>query len=408
MTCQADLRFALRGSGSLADLDSDAERHENRKPSIIRRRNTPSPPSARSTAPTRAASTSPCRTAASPSIDGSHAEPGHRRLHLREGPPLRRARLRPDRLLYPAVRKGPKGFAQLRSASRGTTRSATIAERMREARDRWGGESILPYSYGGSNGLLTQDTSDATLFRRLGASRLARTVCAAPTGAANMAMYGKMPSVTYEDYPGGAPDRRVGRQPVGVRHSPRPVHPRGAAPRRDAGRRRSADDAARQAGRHPPGGAARAPTCRWRWRSTATSSRKGAPTTAFLARTRAARSGCASARGRGRSSARPPKPASPADALRTVAELYAATSPALIRCGWGQERNRNGGNASLAILALPAVAGKFGVRGGGYTMSNSASWGITRHVDWRRRAADAPRQHEPPRARAPRRRPIRR
>ena len=29
-------------------------------------------------------------------------------------------------------------------------------------------------------------------------------------------------------------------------------------------------------------------------------------------------------------------------------------------------------------MALPAVAGKFGVRGGGYTMSNSASWGINR------------------------------
>jgi len=31
----------------------------------------------------------------------------------------------------------------------------------------------------------------------------------------------------------------------------------------------------------------------------------------------------------------------------------------------------------MAILALPAVAGKFGVRGGGYTMSNSAAYGIT-------------------------------
>jgi anaerobic selenocysteine-containing dehydrogenase len=68
------------------------------------------------------------------------------------------------------------------------------------------------------------------------------------------------------------------------------------------------------------------------------------------------------------------------DTLRAVAEAYAGTAPALIRCGWGQERNRNGGNASLAILALPAVAGKFGVRGGGYTMSSSAVWGITR--DW--------------------------
>jgi anaerobic selenocysteine-containing dehydrogenase len=68
----------------------------------------------------------------------------------------------------------------------------------------------------------------------------------------------------------------------------------------------------------------------------------------------------------------------PAEALAAVARLYAERSPALVRCGWGQERNRNGGNASMAILALPAVAGKFGVRGGGYAMSNSASWGITR------------------------------
>ena len=51
---------------------------------------------------------------------------------------------------------------------------------------------------------MTQDNFDATLWRRFGTSRLARTVCAAPTGAANMALYGKMPSVTYEDYPEAA------------------------------------------------------------------------------------------------------------------------------------------------------------------------------------------------------------
>ena len=64
--------------------------------------------------------------------------------------------------------------------------------------------------------------------------------------------------------------------------------------------------------------------------------------------------------------------------LRQVAERYAKTSPALVKCGWGLERNRNGGSAAAAVLALPAVAGKFGVRGGGYTMSNSASWNIER------------------------------
>jgi anaerobic selenocysteine-containing dehydrogenase len=62
--------------------------------------------------------------------------------------------------------------------------------------------------------------------------------------------------------------------------------------------------------------------------------------------------------------------------LATVAEWYGTASPAVIRCGWGQERNRNGGAATMAILALPAVGGKFGVRGGGYTMSNSGAWNI--------------------------------
>ena len=61
----------------------------------------------------------------------------------------------------------------------------------------------------------------------------------------------------------------------------------------------------------------------------------------------------------------------------------------MIRCGWGLERNRNGGNAAAAILALPAVAGKFGVRGGGYTLSNSGVLGHHEVLDRRRRAADA-------------------
>ncbi len=65
-----------------------------------------------------------------------------------------------------------------------------------------------------------------------------------------------------------------------------------------------------------------------------------------------------------------------ASTLRAFAELYAASSPAVIRCGWGLERNRNGGSAAAAVLALPAVAGKFGVRGGGYAMSNSSAWAI--------------------------------
>jgi anaerobic selenocysteine-containing dehydrogenase len=60
--------------------------------------------------------------------------------------------------------------------------------------------------------------------------------------------------------------------------------------------------------------------------------------------------------------------------IERLAGLYADSSPAAIRCGWGLERNRNGGSAVAAVLALPAIAGKFGVRGGGYTMSNSKAF----------------------------------
>src|SRR5579864_3038428 len=105
-----------------------------------------------------------------------------------------------DRVLYPAVRSGAKGEGRFKRVSWDDA-LGRIAGRFTSARAEWGGASILPYSYGGSNGLLTQDNIDAQIWRRFGTSRLARTVCAAPTGAANMALYGKMPSVTYQDYP---------------------------------------------------------------------------------------------------------------------------------------------------------------------------------------------------------------
>ncbi len=281
-----------------------------------------------------------------------------------------------DRLLYPAVRTGPKGAASFARVSWDEALEL-VAQRMLDARDRWGGEAILPYSYGGSNGLLTQDTSDATLFRRLGTSRLARTVCAAPTGVANLTLYGKMPSVSYEDFP-------EARLIVlwGVNPSASGIH---LIPYIQEARRRGArlivvdprtTQLARQADIHlPVRPGTDLPVALAIHRHLF---EEGHADAAFLAaHTQGAE--------RLRERARPwtferaaGEAGIDAGALRATAEAYADTGPALIRCGWGQERNRNGGSASMAILALPAVGGKFGVRGGGYTMSNSASWGITR------------------------------
>src|SRR6187399_2578223 len=104
-----------------------------------------------------------------------------------------------DRLLYPAVRRGAKGQGQFKRVTWDDALDL-VAEKINAARNE-SPDTILPLCYGGSNGFLTQDYADAIFFRRLGASRLLRTVCAAPTGAANMGLYGKMASVVYQDYP---------------------------------------------------------------------------------------------------------------------------------------------------------------------------------------------------------------
>jgi anaerobic selenocysteine-containing dehydrogenase len=73
----------------------------------------------------------------------------------------------------------------------------------------------------------------------------------------------------------------------------------------------------------------------------------------------------------------------PAAAIETFVDRYATIRPSVIRCGWGLERNRNGTEAVMAVLALPALINAFGVRGGGFTMSNSAAFGIDAER-WRR------------------------
>jgi anaerobic selenocysteine-containing dehydrogenase len=51
--------------------------------------------------------------------------------------------------------------------------------------------------------------------------------------------------------------------------------------------------------------------------------------------------------------------------VRQFAEWYRTINPAVITVGNGLERNRNGGSGIRAVFALPALAGKFGVPGGG-------------------------------------------
>src|SRR5580765_3677385 len=90
----------------------------------------------------------------------------------------------PDRLLYPQKRLGAKGEGRFERISWDEALD-TIAQRLGAIADEHGPEAILPYSYGGTLGMLNGAGMDRRFFHRLGASRLDRTICAT-AGAAGL------------------------------------------------------------------------------------------------------------------------------------------------------------------------------------------------------------------------------
>src|SRR3954468_23056952 len=82
----------------------------------------------------------------------------------------------PGRLLYPQRRVGAKGEGRFERISWDEALD-TIAARLHSIASEFGPESILPYSYAGTMGLLNFGGMDRRFFHRLGASRLDRTIC---------------------------------------------------------------------------------------------------------------------------------------------------------------------------------------------------------------------------------------
>jgi anaerobic selenocysteine-containing dehydrogenase len=104
----------------------------------------------------------------------------------------------PDRVLHPLRRRGPKGEGRFERVSWDEA-LRDIASRLSEIASADGPEAILPYNFAGNMGLVQYASLDRRFFARLGASRLARTICGSTANAGVAAALGTPAACLPED-----------------------------------------------------------------------------------------------------------------------------------------------------------------------------------------------------------------
>lgn len=275
----------------------------------------------------------------------------------------------PNRLRYPLERTGAKGEGKFR---RITWPSALelIHRGVRAVIERYGAQAVLPLNYAGPHGMLAGDSMSLRFFHRLGASLLDRgPLCGGIRSAAYAATFGASPGTPLQQVAlaqlvvvwgnnASACNLHLMRQiNAAKRHGARLVV---IDPRRT--------QVAEQAHLHLP---VRPGTdVVLAWALAVELERIGGLDLQFIERhVLGFDAFMAAAR------TYPPEHAAqicgvePGD-IRALASWYKESSPAVIAWGNGLERNRNGGSGLRAIAALPALAGKLGVAGGGLVGGN--------------------------------------
>jgi anaerobic selenocysteine-containing dehydrogenase len=270
----------------------------------------------------------------------------------------------PNRLRHPLERTGPKGSGSFRRISWHAALEL-IVRRVNTVIERHGSEAVLPLNYAGPHGMLAGDSMSLRFFHKLGASLLSRTpLCGGIRSTAYAATFGNTP---------GTPLQQVAlanliivwgnNASVCNLHLMRQIN---AAKRHgaklvvvDPRRTQVAEQSQLHLPVHPGTDVVLA------WALAVELERIGGLDRDFIERHVAGAGPFMEA-----ARAYPPERAAQicgvqlAD-IRTLARWYKESSPAVIAWGNGLERNQNGGSGLRAIAALPALAGKFGVAGGG-------------------------------------------
>ena len=282
----------------------------------------------------------------------------------------------PDRLLYPQKRTGAKGEGRFKRISWNEALD-TIAARLSSIAREHGSESILPYSYAGTMGLLNGAGMDRRFFHRLGASRLDRTICSATGTFAMTASLGLRYGTEPEQF---QHSKLIIAWGVNIHGTNIHLWPFIVEARRkgaklyviDPVRTRTAALADRHLAIHPGSDMALAlglmhvivgenlHDADYVSRFT-----HGFEDVALRARDY------------------PPERVAgltgiPAEEIVELARAYAQTRPAIIRLGLGMQRSEHAGAAVRAVAALPALTGSWKEIGGGLQMSTSQGFHLNR------------------------------
>jgi anaerobic selenocysteine-containing dehydrogenase len=277
------------------------------------------------------------------------------------------------RLLTPLKRVGPKGDGKFTRISWDEALDL-IYDRFTAIRQEHGAEAILPLNYGGPHGLLAAGSVDLRFFHKLGATRLSRRpLCG---GVKEQAFFG-----TYGAVPLMRPEHVAQAQLIILWGNNVTVSQLHLVPIINAARQHGAKlvvvdprriQIARQADLHlalKPG-----TDVVLAWALAAELERLGGLDQAFIEQhVLGAEAYLHRAR---QMSLEDAADVCGLDAgqIHQLAEMYKTISPAVICPGNGPERNQNGGSGLRGVFALPALAGKFGVLGGGLLQGASASF----------------------------------
>jgi molybdopterin guanine dinucleotide-containing S/N-oxide reductase-like protein len=254
-----------------------------------------------------------------------------------------------------------------------------IAARLGQIAAEHGPESILPYSYAGTIGVLGYGSMDRRFFHRLGASQLDRTICAEAGGQAWKLVYGKKLGTPNEDFPHA---RLIIAWGANIHGNNIHLWPFVEQARRngarfiviDPYRTRTAGLADWHIAIRPGTDAALALGMMH------VILRDGLEDRAYIAKMT---HGFEALQERARSFT-PECVAAwtgmTAGEIEQLAREYATTQPAVLRLNYGVQRSENGGTAVRAIAMLPALIGAWQHRGGGAQLSMSGAFKFDSHT----------------------------